>query len=345
MRGMSSPLRRLVRDERGANAVLLALLFVPMLGFGALALDVSAQHAELGQLQHGADAAVLAVASACAEDSVACVGPADSTAEAFLAGNGAIPVEGEATTVVDVANRTVTVTAEAEFPHFLASLIDGDGDPDHTTVSTDASAEWGFIGGGDFLPLAIAECELEHGIAAAGTSGTPFKLFTKDTATGSSPCDDADYPGGFSWLTDDDCNVTLTPDLVMEGNNGNNTGGTGCGVGFLHDLLGETVLVALYDHVTGLSGAGADGEYTISKFAAFRITGYSAVLGGGSGGGATREYIGSPYDASPHKFTGSERGLQGFFTEYVSVADALLLTSAGSPGDPIVVRITIPPDE
>ncbi|WP_307041972.1 TadE/TadG family type IV pilus assembly protein [Agromyces ramosus] len=342
---MTSPLRRLVRDERGANAVLLALLFVPILGFGAIALDVSAQHAELGQLQHGADAAVLAVASACAEDSVACVGPADAAADALLEGNGAIPVEGEATTVVDVANRTVTVTAEAEFPHFLASLIDGDGDPDHTTVSTEATAEWGFIGGGDFLPLAIAECELEHGVAAAGTTGTPFKLFIKDTATGPSPCDDADYTGGFSWLTDDDCNVTLTPDLVMAGNNGNNTGGTGCGTTFLRDLLGQTVLVALYDHETGLSGGGSSGEYTISKFAAFRITGYSVVFGGGSGAGATTEYIGAPYNASPYKFTGGQRGLQGFFVEYVSVADALLLTSEGSAGDPLVVRITIPPDE
>lgn len=343
MRRMKFRFRRLVHDERGANAVLIAFLLVPMMGFGALALDVSAQHAELGQLQHGADAAALAVASACANDDVACIGTADATAESFLDGNGAIQVAGEATAVPNVTSRTVTVTAEAEFPHFLASLIDGDGDPDHTTIRTDATAEWGYIGGGEFIPLAIAECELEHGIAAAGSTGTPFKLLTDATPSGGgsgppapSPCDDADYPGGFSWLTDDNCRISLNPDFVAPGDTGNNTGGTGCGVDFLHDLLDETVLVALYDHVTGLAGSGSHGEYTISKFAAFRITGYSAVL---PGSGATTEYIGSPYNANPYKFTGSERGLQGYFVEYVSIADALLLTSVGTPSDPIVVRL------
>ena len=350
MRRMRAQLRRVVHDERGANAVLIAFLIVPMMGFGALALDVSAQHAELGQLQHGADAAAVAVALECAADTSGCTASAtDPTAEDFLDGNGAIKVDGAATVIPNVTAHTVKVEAEAAFPHFLASLIDGDDDSSSTTVSTDATAAWGYVGGGEFIPLAIAECEIEHGIAEAGSLGTPFKLLTRPTSSGGGPgpaggpCEDADYPGGFSWLTDDDCEITLGPDHIAPGDNGNNTGGTGCSTTFLHDLLGHTVLVALYDEVGGLSGSGAHGEYTISKFAAFRITGYSAVLvgggGGSGGGGATTEYIGSPYNQSPYKFTGSERGLQGYFVEYVSVADALELTNVGGPSDPIVVQL------
>lgn len=343
MRRLRRLIRRLARQERGANAVLIAFLIVPMLGLGALALDVSAQHAEHTQLQHGADAAAVAVAFDCANDATACGGSSDATAEGYLDGNGAIPVDGEATVVIEPTDQTVNVTASADFPHFLASLIDTDGDPTSTKVSTDATAAWGYVGGGKFIPLAIAECEIERGIADAGSIGTPFKLLTDATPSGGgsgppapNPCSDADYPGGFSWLDDDNCQVTLNPDNVAEGTPGNNTGGTGCPVDFLHDLLGETVLVALYDHVDGLTGSGSHGDYTISKFAAFHITGYSAVL---PGGGATREYIGAPYNQSPYKFTGSERGLQGYFVEYISVAEALELTSVGSPGDPIAVHL------
>ncbi|RZS68637.1 Flp pilus assembly protein TadG [Agromyces ramosus] len=352
-------MRRLgtLEDERGASAVLVAILLSALIGFTALAVDVGTLYAERAQLQNGADAAALAVAKACAADAASCSSSGQAVrASAFSGGS---MNDGNAVTAVDspvmptpTTSGKVTVHTETpDLAHPFAAAIGFDA----TDVPAQATAEWGYVGGGEFIPLAIAECEIERGIADAGSIGTPFKLLTDATPSGGGgggaggggaggggapstpdPCDDADYPGGFSWLTDDNCRITLNPDNIVPGENGNNTGGTGCGTSFLNDLLDETVLVALYDEVTGLSGTGSHGEYTISKFAAFHITGYSAVM---PSGGATTEYIGSPYDASPYKFTGSERGLQGYFIEYVSVAEALLLTSVGSPSDPMFVRL------
>ena len=87
---------RISRDERGATAVLIVLLIIPMLGFGALAFDVSAQHAEKTQLQHGADAAALAIALSCGEDEATCEGASQSTGDSYIADNGGTPVAGGA---------------------------------------------------------------------------------------------------------------------------------------------------------------------------------------------------------------------------------------------------------
>ena len=55
-----------LRDERGAVGVVVALLMVPLIGFAAIAIDVSAMYAERQQLQTGADAGALAIAQDCA---------------------------------------------------------------------------------------------------------------------------------------------------------------------------------------------------------------------------------------------------------------------------------------
>ena len=49
-----------LRDERGAVAVMVALLMVPLIGFAAIAIDVAAMWSERQQLQNGADAGALA---------------------------------------------------------------------------------------------------------------------------------------------------------------------------------------------------------------------------------------------------------------------------------------------
>ena len=51
--------------ERGATAVLFALLLVPLLGFAAIAVDVGSLYAERARLQVAADAAAIAVAQDC----------------------------------------------------------------------------------------------------------------------------------------------------------------------------------------------------------------------------------------------------------------------------------------
>ena len=77
-----------VRRERGASAVLFALLLIPILGMGAIAVDVGALYAEKAQLQNGADAVALEVAIACAKDESAA--GCSSSDPAGLAGGNAV---------------------------------------------------------------------------------------------------------------------------------------------------------------------------------------------------------------------------------------------------------------
>ncbi|GAP57481.1 conserved hypothetical protein [Arthrobacter sp. Hiyo1] len=55
--------------ERGAAGVMVALMMLTLIGVGAVAVDVGQIYAERAQLQNGADAGALAVASSCAKGS------------------------------------------------------------------------------------------------------------------------------------------------------------------------------------------------------------------------------------------------------------------------------------
>ena len=62
MQRLTSRGARRLGDERGAAAVVLSFLMVPMLGFAAIAVDIGALYAERARLQTAADAAATAQA-------------------------------------------------------------------------------------------------------------------------------------------------------------------------------------------------------------------------------------------------------------------------------------------
>ena len=70
--------------ERGAVAVIVAIMMVVILGCAAIAIDVSAMWAEKRQLQNGADAGALAIAQNCARG--AC-GTPSTTAQTYAVAN------------------------------------------------------------------------------------------------------------------------------------------------------------------------------------------------------------------------------------------------------------------
>lgn len=336
MRRMTKRIGDAIRDERGANAVFIALLLIPIMAIGALALDISAQHAERTQLQHGADAAALAVAKMCAEDELTCnTSTAAGTGNDFISDNGGTPVNGAAEIEdLDLGENLVTLAAAAEFPHFFASLIDADEDPNHTTVRARATAEWGSPESGTTIPLAIAECELtSHFDPGTETTGDPFILML--IGPGKSPKKPADcpggYPGGFGWLEGDDtdgdgvpdCTVLVEVDVPEDGVPGSSdTKAGGCPDDYIAKLLGKTVLIPLYDSYTPGSG-GSGGSYLISRFAAFTVTGFHVASGKcdppgvKTGGGEC--YL--PGEASSPGFKGGEFGLQGYFVRYVAIGE------------------------
>ncbi|CCG02933.1 Putative uncharacterized protein [Blastococcus saxobsidens DD2] len=291
-------------DERGATAVLVALLMVPLIGFAALAVDIAAVYSERQQLQNGADAAALAIAHDCAKGLPNC-SAYQVTADDLTTANydEAGSVQGAATVDLDLAAQEVTVTNPGTQGHWFAPVLG----EDSTTVSASATVQWGNPGSGTaVLPLAFSKCAFDAvtgGGAPTGDMPVTVTLPKKadDGCTGSSG---NPMPGAFAWLlTDPDvCRATTDIDETVASDPGNSVPDE-CTNEYFQNLLGKTVLLPIYEDV---SGTGAGAEYTISGYAAFTITGYDFA---------------SKYTSSPAPDCGgpgsSGRCIAGFFTEYV----------------------------
>ncbi|GAP60556.1 hypothetical protein AHiyo1_41080 [Arthrobacter sp. Hiyo1] len=109
-------MRRLtIRDddgERGAVAVLVALLLVVLLGFAALAVDAGMLYSEKAQVQNGSDAAALAVAQKCAANTSDPNCSTTSQIAADVANKNANDGLNNIKSInLDLTNRKVTVTA------------------------------------------------------------------------------------------------------------------------------------------------------------------------------------------------------------------------------------------
>ena len=126
---------RRLGDERGAAAVVLSLLMVPMLGFAAIAVDVGALYAERARLQIAADAAAFAVAQDCARG--AC-GDMRGTAQDLVDAN-----MGDATAAPPVLASDpvrVTVTGSTPTEHWFAPVIGHEATQVTATARAAASA-------------------------------------------------------------------------------------------------------------------------------------------------------------------------------------------------------------
>ena len=168
MQRLTTRLRRRAGDERGATAVLVSLLLVPMLGFAAIAVDVGALYAERARLQIAADAAALAVAQDCARGNC---GDMLATARALVTAN-----DGEASAAQPVlSSDPLSVTVEGSTPkeHWFAPVIGHDS----TAVSAVATVGWGGPSGGtSVLPLIFSWCSFQ-----AQTNGGLPSTTTKQT--------------------------------------------------------------------------------------------------------------------------------------------------------------------
>jgi hypothetical protein len=367
MRWLSNRCKR----ERGATAVLVALIMVPLLGAAALVLDIGAAYAEKAQLQNGADASALAIAKACVKSESSCTsaaGLAEGMSYAGLnANDGAAnwienPDIDLAANSVEVRPSTLAADGSTSVSHPFAATVGLD---EAWTIDARAKAIWGGIRSGPTLPLAIAECEIaRHVIPTSGEESAPFLLLSAGSSLEDCP---GGFPGGFGWLTDpggEDCEAHISADATVPGTTGNNIQHTGCesmteaelaavverigcDVGtsgsttlrFFDCLLGATILVPLYgSSVDESTGPNNRKIYTITQFAAFHVTGYQINLA--SGGGVTTKYLaGAP--ASP-TFAGNDRGLRGTFVRYVSLDEAYEI--GGDPGSGLgVVRLVPSP--
>ena len=331
---------RRLRGEDGAAAIFVGIMLVMLLGFGALAIDVSALYQEKRELQNGADGAALAAAQECAvrlgtgPTCASHTDPALTSLTAQYANANANDSESNAEiTAHDPSNplgtnwsanqlQTHTSTSadggNAFMTHYLAQLI---GHPS-SEVHAYATARWGNVGslnGG--IPLTFSQCEWKR-FTSGGTvfSSEPWdpgaqEIIDFHDGNTTEPCHSfssgMEIPGGFGWLTTDGASCETTID--REENASEDPGAsasTGCDAATVRALLGTVILIPVFDNASGL---GANGTYHIWGFAAFYLTSYR--LGGSPEWNGVHPGFSSCQGSRP----GDVRCLGGYFTQFVDI--------------------------
>jgi Flp pilus assembly protein TadG len=215
MRNLGRPLLRLLgRDDRGAIGVLVAVLIGAgvLLGMGALAIDVGQIYQNRAELQNGADAAALAIATQCSTGT--CPASPISTAGMYATANASTLTQDAAgvnvvcgsgtlgscasvvgtgltncpadpptgTNFVDVQTETKLASGSHLLPPVFAETLVGGTTYDGTTVKACAQAEWGSSGA---LAFTISNCEFN--VATGGTTTQPGSLYWNLTANNGLP--------------------------------------------------------------------------------------------------------------------------------------------------------------
>lgn len=301
---------RRIDGERGAVAILVALLMVVLFGFAAIGVDVANMASDKQQLQNGADAGALAIAESCAQGDC---GDYDASALLLARSNkndGLI-------TDVDVlfTTKTVEVVATGTTKHWFAPVLGSlTGETlDSSPVVADATATWAKkLTGTAGLPLAIDTNYLACIVGGSGavfSDGTSQSIFVEkdgfyelrvpssekvklyladwaqenngnenngkdDEVAGCSLVDGAWTPGGFGWLFPDP--DTCEKETVIGGTATVKPGlppPNGCKQGILRDLIGQPIVLPVFLG-SDAYGSGAGGEYRIAGYVAFMLDGY-----------------------------------------------------------------------
>ena len=298
--------KRHIKDDRGSTAVILAVSMSAIFGIGAVVVDMGTLLQERRVLQNGADAGALAVAEQCG---VGACGDALTTAATYADANA----DDDNTSVEEICGSGVdgvsacavaptSVPAGASYVQVTTITDDGAGGDevpfgfarifglDGMSVRARAVAAWGGPSAlVSALPVTISQCEY-NAYTSSGTdledpppytSGYPTPeavIYLHDT-TGASPCPSggsgADLPGGFGWLeTTTGCEAISSIDDWFDDSTGRPPP-TSCTATLMAALVGTVVALPIFDQTNGLTGT--NGEYHMSGYAAFYVTGYSIV--------------------------------------------------------------------
>ncbi len=307
---------RRLRSDRGAVAVLTALLLVPLLVVAALVVDIGASYVQRRQLQNAADASALAIAQDCGKG--AC-GDYASTAISFTKSN--VP-DRDVTATTSLNGNSVTVRTSEKVNYAFGPVI-GVND---NIVAAQATASWLSPNGGTaILPLIISRCSFDAQVAAhagslAGT--TPTTIYLSKSAGGGQcfPQSGNAVPGGFGWLKTNAAACTATSTLAatyVYSDPGNHVPSS-CQTSNFTAQLGKTILLPLFD---AAGGNGSHAWYHLYGYAAFRLTGYDFA-------GQYSAY--SPPDTqSP--CSRNDRCLRGYFLKYVELSDNFTYGDTAGP--------------
>ncbi|MDQ0031398.1 Tad domain-containing protein [Arthrobacter bambusae] len=331
--------------ERGAIAVLVALLLVVLLGFAALAVDVGLLYSERAQVQNGSDAAALAIAQKCAANTSDPNCSTTSPLASDVANKNAIDGLNNVKSInLDLTNRKVTVTGGAQqsggAPNAVSLFFARVMGVNTSDVVTTSSVQWGSaVAGRTPFPLVYSICQVQ------GYIGGALQLL-QDHGSGANPsCNygpsGATVAGGFGWIVQDPglCGGTINL-ATNEGGSapGNSTPGN-CAATLQKwaDTITSgrdvVVLLPVFDAVTG-TGSGA--VYHLVSFAAFKVAGWKF-----SGNDTLPDSFRNTnsYVSNALACTGNCRGIIGSFVRYVSLADGYSLGPVDAFGATIV-RLT-----
>jgi hypothetical protein len=292
-----------LRDERGAVAVMVGLLMVPLIGFAAIAVDVAAMWSEHQQLQTGADAGALAVAQDCARGT--CGSPA-ATAQTLALGN----VNGEQTagTIKELTTSKVTVRTSGVKTHWFAPVIGAD----QSAISAQATAKWGAPVGGGTFPLTFSWCEWNAQTGGLESTQQHRIVLSKTATSNCTGPSGLALPGGFGWVDPaaEACTEASMIGNILSSDTGN-TPPNVCKPADFDKLLDEVILIPIFDRATG---SGDHGDYRVYGYAAFKFTGY---------------YFSGQYkhwpvgDPKLQDCSGNDRCISGYFTRYVDLNEVL----------------------
>ncbi|MDQ0663508.1 Flp pilus assembly protein TadG [Arthrobacter ulcerisalmonis] len=323
-------MRRLIQrkpvdgHERGAVSVIVAAMLVVLLGFAAMAVDVSMLYAERTQLRNGADAAALAIAQTCAKNSKDSNCSTSATLAPNLANSNANDGISNIKSIAFGSPRgpvTVAVGAQesGHAPNQVSLFFARVFGINTAEVNATSTAAWGTPSKGPaILPLAIAYCKLD--IPTDGTAGAVQVL---DQST---PACEKKLPGGFGWITTPStkCSVTMTagqsnnPGIWFDSDPGASAPAI-CSAADFDQMKDQTVLLPLFDLATG---TGTAVKYYVKGFAAFHITAYHFSNFNWSTGGNIQNKM-----------------LRGYFVKFVSLSQAFELGDVPNYGASIV-RLT-----
>ena len=300
MQRLTSRARRRLEGERGATAVVFALLLIPMLGFAAIAVDIGALYAERARLQVAADAAAIAVAQDCSRGNC---GDMLATAQTLITLNDPTGTAGQP--VLSSDPLSVTVTGGAPKEHWFAPFIGHDS----TQVSASATVGWGSPSQGTaVLPLTFSWCSFSEQTGGLGTTTPQTVRFSEDDESSCPMAGQHEVPGGFAFVEPDAGTCSATHSIAQE--LASKTGVSlpkGCTQAYFDALLGKTVLLPIFDQA---SGTGSNARYRVYGYAAFTMTGYSFYGGVNSG----KKVCGPGTNAS-------DRCITGYFTRFVELSD------------------------
>jgi Flp pilus assembly protein TadG len=210
------------RDDRGAVAVIVALMMTVLLGFVAIAVDTGALYFERQQLQNGADAAALAVAchrGTAAQDTALATSMAGLNANDGKAAATVTPLSGGQ---VRIDTSTLNTDGTTALPLTFAPVLG----ISSSTVRASATAACGYPSGGTaMLPVIFSYCSFAAQTGGGLPSSTQPRTieFSKgaDPSTSCTGHSGNPVPGGFNWLKPDaNCSVTTaigTPALSSPG--------------------------------------------------------------------------------------------------------------------------------